>query len=254
MSKIVKKIKTIVICFFKFKWLQVQSTLRLEFIITTIGIIICFTLYECNYKKLSNEKLKLDIEIDQRKFNNELKLALYKEVKDAIVQKDTALQIAAWLIVENMLEEDTVSFKDGLQTLLYNTKSFELRKMQKNLDNYREEENALNVNVFTIDIFYLEDIVEEAKERAEKLYYLLCSKYPKYTIRQRLLPKTVNARKGYRIDSNQIRFDKGTEEEQLAKDIKNYIQDNKIFEKEQPILQGINNKTENYMSIFVRNM
>lgn len=154
------------------------------------------------------------------------------------------------MVVNEMLDQKDSVFKNKLiNVFLQSPNSSQLIKIQNVIDDFQD-----NLDGYAIDVFYLEDIIKEAEPLAEKVCSLLRSKYSKYTIRKRLLPKTINARKGYRIDCNQIRYDIGSDEEKLARGILNEIQEDSIFKKEQPILKGINQNTKNYMSIFVRNM
>ncbi|MGI6343298.1 MAG: hypothetical protein ACOXZ9_10040 [Bacteroidales bacterium] len=223
-------------------------------IIAGIFIFVNFIFYEKTNKKLNNDKIKIENELRLLEFENNLRLTLYKEVKEAIVQKDTIMQKATLLVVNEMLDDDYI-FRDKLiNVLLQSTNSQKLIKTQQRIDTFQEEQMSIESDKFTIDIFYLEDILDEAKPLAEKVYYLLCTKYPQYSIRKRLLPSSINSKIGYQIDFNQIRYDINTYEKLVAEDILFEIQKNNIFKKEQPTLQGINNDTKNYLSIFIRNI
>ena len=107
-------------------------------------------------------------------------------------------------------------------------------------------------NTFTIDVFYLESIKQEALPRAKQIKELLTAVWPTFNIRLRLLPREVNARSGYRIDANQVRYEKG--EETIAQKCLNAIVSKKIFTLEQPVLHEVKKVTSNYISVFVRNM
>lgn len=238
--------------FFKcfLKWFPV-----LKWSINLLAVIAIFCIYDKTNKELSNAKLKLETELLPLDHKNNLRLTLYNEVKNAISQKDTILHNATYFIVDEMLAEDSV-FQINLKNILRSVSSSPTQT-QKKIDNFREEQNLLTtIDKFTIDVFYLEDILKEAEPRAEAVCSRLRSKYPEYLIRKRLLPKIINAKIGYQIDFNQIRYDVGSKEEQLAREILNEIQKYNIFSKEQPVLKGINQKgkTENYISIFIRNM
>lgn len=203
-----------------------------------------------NEKKLKSLQTQMDNELRVKEFDNNLKMTIYKEVKDAIAQKDTALQNATLIVINEMLRDDTV-FREKLKTVLFATSnSKKLIATQQKLDQFTVE-NSTQVAGFRIDVFYLDDIPGEAKPRADKVVSLLQEKYPKYTIRLRLLPKEVNAQSGYRIDANQIRYEKS--ESQIANEVIKLISVEKIFTHETPALKVISYKTPNYISIFVRN-
>jgi len=233
---------------------------RLQIIYTIIAGVVMgiftllnYLLYEKTNTELTNN-LKIENELRPREFENNLKLTLYKEVKEAIGQKDTTMQNATLLVVNEMLDRDSVFRGKLINILLQSTNSRKLIETQQKLDVFQEGEVSIIPDKFTIDVFYLEDILKEAEPRADAVCSLIRSMYPKYIIRKRLLPKSINARIGYQIDFNQIRYDIGTEEAQIAKNILSEIKNNEIFQKEQPILKGINNNTKNYLSIFIRNM
>lgn len=238
------------------EWSPVVSIVSV--FISGVFTFFCFIFFDKTNKELSNTKLKIETELLPLEYKNNLKLILYKEVKDVIGQKDSMLQNAAYVIVDEMLVEDPV-FQKKLKNILRSlsvTPSKSIRQIQREIDTFREEQSSLTTDKFTIDVFYLEDIIKEAEPRAEDVCSLLRSKYPECLIRKRLLPKVVNAKIGYQIDFNQIRYDVGSKEEKLAREILNEIRERNIFKNEQPILKGINQKekTENYISIFIRNM
>ena len=181
-------------------------------------------------------------------------MTIYKEVKDAIAGKDTGLQNATLIVVNEMLKDDT-AFREKLKTVLFaSSNSKDLYKVQKNIDQFAEAEiqTKTQTGKFTIDVFYLDDIPSESVPCTDKVVALLKTKYPGYNIRKRLLPKEVNARSGYRIDANQIRYEPN--ESNMANEIKKAIESNKIFQNEQPFLRTTTNKTPGYISIFIRNI
>lgn len=219
-----------------------------------IFTLLNYFLYDRANKEMTNNQLKIENELRPLEFENNLKLALYKEVKESIEQKDTTLQNATLLIVNEMLDGDSIFREKLINILLQSTNSQKLIESQQKLDEFKIGQASIRPGVFTIDIFYLEDFIKEAEPRAEAIYSILRSKYPNYNIRKRLLPRSINAKLGYQIDFNQIRYDIGTKEELLAKDILNEVQRNGIFQREQPVLKGISNDTKNYLSLFIRNM
>ena len=205
-----------------------------------------------NTKNLKNLQTQIDNELRKKEFENNLKLTIYKEVKEAIEQKDSSLQKATLIVINEMLKEDSI-FREKLKTVLFSsTNSKKLIAVQQKIDQFSVEQTDTPVKGFKIDVFYLDDIPGEAKPRAEQIVALLHGRYPNYIVRLRLLPKEVNAQSGYRIDANQIRFE--ASESPIANDLLKYITEEKIFKKEQPQMLMTTYKTPNYISIFVRNM
>lgn len=214
-------------------------------------------------QELKNAATAIETQLKQREFDNDLKMKMYLEVKEATLKKDKDLQQAVLLIINELLADDS-TFRDKLVTLLTSSPNTHdsvivIQKMIEAVEKkfVAEQEQLLlsNDKKFIIDIFYLEDILSESKPRATKILTLLKQKYPNYQIRLRLLPRIVNARSGYRISENQLRYD--SDEESQAKEILQLIIDNNIFSNEQPLLKMVNqkaNKSNNYLSIFVRNM
>jgi hypothetical protein len=213
-------------------------------IVSGVFVFMNYVFYDRTNRELNNARLRIENELREREFENNLKLTLYKEVKEAIGQKDTAMQSATLLVVNEMLSDDTVFRKKLINILLQNAASPELEK----LNVYAGEESATVPH--TIDVFYAEDTRKETELRATSLCSLLGAKYPRHTIRKRLLPRSINARY-YRVNGNQIRF--GDEEKQLADEIYAEIQKNGIFPKEQPRLIETKNSTPYYIGIFIRN-
>ena len=212
-------------------------------------------MFKMNSDKLNNLQTQIETQLRQKEFENNLKLTIYQEVKEAIVKKDTTLQNATLIVVNEMLKDDSI-FREKLKTVLFaSTNSNSLINVQNKIDNFTVEQASTTTltapDTFKIDVFYLDAIPVEAKSRAEKVVALLKSIYPRYTIRLRLLPKEINARSGYRIDSNQIRYEES--ELQIAKTVLDAINKNKIFEQDKPKLNLTTYYTPYYCSIFVRN-
>lgn len=188
---------------------------------------------EVKAKKIENSALRIETELREREFSNTLKIQMYKEVKEAISKKDQKLQNAVLLLVNEMLADDSL-FKDKLITVLLaspNTDAVvkeEQEKFETKKSEYLDQEATKIVQGRgTVDVFYLEDIIAEAKPRAQKIVDRLQKQYPNFRIRMRLLPRTVNARRGYRIGENQIRYE--SIEEDLALNIATLVKNEKIF-------------------------
>ncbi|MDH5484546.1 MAG: hypothetical protein OEY43_04845 [Gammaproteobacteria bacterium] len=210
--------------------------------------------------EIKNAVDRIDSELREREFSNALKIQMYQEVKAAISQNDPKLQNAVLLLVNELLADDPL-FKDKLITVLLaspNTNEIVIKEQKaievKNREYLDKEVSKSVTERVTIDVFYLEDIMNEARPRAQAIVNVLSSEYPDYRIRLRLLPRAVNARSGYRIDENQIRFEQA--EKALAIRLAALIKDKNIFQLEQLRLNEINPQkaTPNYISMFVRNM
>lgn len=206
---------------------------------------------------LANTATRIETELKEREFTNTLKIQMYSEVKDAIAKKDKQLQNAVLLIVNEMLEDDSL-FRDKLITILLSSPNtddsvrVEQQRMEDRAVRFRKEETQIAENKFTIDVFMLEDLQQEAAPRVDRIIALLTEKFPNYQIRKRILPRSINARSGYRVAQNEIRFE--AEEEPIARQVHDIILANHVFQFEQPRLKMITHKTPNYISVFVRNM
>jgi len=232
---------------FALKWVPIIFTG-----ITVVLTLVNYFLYDRANRELTNAKLQIENELRPREFENNLRLTLYKEAKEAIGQKDTSMQKVALLVINEMLKDDSV-FRERLITiLLQSTNSQKLIETQQKLDVFHQEEQIIiKSDQFTIDVFYLEDELKETEQRAEAIYSVLSSKYPTYTIRKRLLPQSINARTGYRIENNQIRYN--TKDEPIVTKVLKEIQSSGISSLEQYELDTVRSNRKNYMSIFVRN-
>jgi hypothetical protein len=206
-------------------------------------------------KVIDNIKNSVETDLRQKDFKNQLKLKLYEEVKFAVNNKSDKNDELVALMVNSMIDSTEKDFKENLLALLKSKDSKVLDTLAvKNLTFTKDQKMNLDSSKMKIDVFYLEDVYQESQSRAAKIFQILTHKYPGYIIRLRLLPKTINVQQGYRIDSNQIRFEKGTHEEALSKSIVKLITNEKIFSLEQLQEHTVKNKTPNYISLFVRNM
>ncbi len=207
-------------------------------------------------KNLQNTALNIETQLKEKEFSNVVKLQMYTEVKEAIIHNDQKLQSAVLLIINEMLADDSV-FRDKLIDLLHaspNTNDsvkVEIQTMQNSESDFYSEQPVKKENKFTIDVFYLENIKKESLPLAKEIKELLSSEWPSYTIRLRLLPRAINAKSGFQIDNNEIRFDK--DKEAIAQKCLSLIKAKKIFVLDQPLLKEIPTVTPNYLSIFVRN-
>lgn len=215
---------------------------------------IYFTIVKGN---LDATATRIENELKEREFDNQIKLRMYDEVKDAVVKKDAKVQKAVVVIVNEMLANDSL-FRDKLITLMLASPNIDTSvvSQQREIDDkialFTKEQEQIHPDRFTIDVFFLEDVEREAEPRADSVVRIVKEKYPDYQIRKRKLPRYVNARRGYRIAGNEIRFE--ADEESLAREIQTLIESRGIFQLEKLTLHKINYHTPRYLSIFVRNM
>lgn len=223
-------------------------------VITILNVIVTISsyfIYETKLLELKTKYLGIENELRPREFDNNLKLTLYKEVKDAITTKDSIIQQATLIIVNNMLDYDPIFKNKLINILLQSTNSRKLIETQKKIDTFQEAERNIRPNIFTIDIFYLEQNIERTESLAIVVSSILKQKYSNFNIRKRLLPNNINSKLGYQIDHNQIRYDLDMDEKRLANEVLTEIRKYKVFLNEEPTLKRINNRTRNYLSIFI---
>jgi hypothetical protein len=213
------------------------------------------TQVEINKESVEKLSSEVHLQIDQKRFSNEQLFQLYREIKESVNQKDCDQQLLLAMIVDQVMA-DNISLRDSLRNFVIkkdpNCNAAQYIKKEKSVEATFEIEQKQPATKFTIDVFYLDEILGEAKPRADKIITLLRNMYPDYNIRLRLLPKAVNARNNFKVESNQIRFE--SSESSIAKSVYDAIVKNKIFRMEQPELNRISSHTLNYISIFVRNM
>lgn len=68
--------------------------------------------------ELNNLSKKIENELRVKEFDNNLKMTIYGEVKEAIQQKDTALQNATLIVINEMLKDDS-AFREKLKTVMF---------------------------------------------------------------------------------------------------------------------------------------
>jgi len=206
-------------------------------------------------KNLQNTALNIETQLKEKEFNNDVKLQMYTEVKEAILHDDKKLQSAVLLIVNELLADDSV-FRNKLIDLLHaspNTNDSvktEIQTMQNSEMTFYSEQSVKKGNSYTIDVFFLESEKKIALPLAKETQALLKAKWPSDTIRLRFLPRGINAKTGYHIEMNEIRFDRAKAD--MAHNCLSVIKSRKIFNT-QPILKEIPQQSPFYMSIFIRN-
>lgn len=222
-------------------------------------------------REIDIQVTKLESQIRKREFDNELKYKMYLEVKEAISKNNPQTQDVIVLIINEMLADDS-AYRAKLTNILVSsanlapsvkTDIIKTQISEKAFFSFEAPDKAITTDsaktFFTIDVFYLEDVKSEAEPRADQVIKLLNANKNKLSyacnVRKRVLPKTVNARSGYRIDSNQIRFERNKDDEsKLAQQVQKLINGSAIFPNEKMTLYGNINPTKNYISVFVRNM
>jgi hypothetical protein len=215
--------------------------------------------------KLEIQSIALDNFLKKKEFESNLKFKIYDEVKDAVIKKDKQLQDVVVIIVNEMLADDSI-FRSKMNKLLLGSpytdptvKTDIIRTQVAETEFSRKtatlaDNTGARSNRLTIDVFYLEDILQESLPRADRIVQELMKKYPDAMIRKRLLPRSINAQSEYRVGANQIRFNDSQKE--LAYEIQKLITEKKIFQLEQlqihPFRTSVS--SSNYISVFVRNM
>ena len=205
-----------------------------------------------------------------KEFEKTLRLELFSEVKSALKENNDDSYKAVLSVIDIMLSEDTV-FRNKLSLLIYNSyntsssiKSIISDKYEKeNEYNKEEKENFEKDKItmfnskkskFRVDLFYLENELDTLKEKAELLKKLIeQNNNNEYDVNIRLLPRSINARLGYGIVSNEIRHEKDTFENSKAEEILNMINKSSEFKSNKFSMKEINpnRKTPNYISIFI---
>lgn len=193
-------------------------------------------------------------------FVRELKFKLFSEVKEAVKSKDEAYQQTVYEFVVQMLQDDE-DFRNALLKTLSNTlNKGELKdEIERNLTTatvFAQEEAekqvvlkmtmaAPNAKV-RVDVFYLEETQESSKKVAELVQKQLGKEYE---VRVRVLPKLKNSQSGYQVYHNEIRFEEG--ESNVAKAINDLLKSSL----QEPLNERkkVSNRTDNYISIFIRN-
>ena len=201
-------------------------------------------------RSLNLQTSELDNLLKKREFDDNIKMEMYRETKDAIGKDPKTLE-ATLLIINEMLKDDS-AFKWKLKSILSQSPFAKNQPfVQERINTFTIEQNSISKEP-AIDVFYLDEILNEALPRANKIVQTLKEHFPKYNIRLRLLPSSINSQSGYRIQENMIRYNKA--EASVANKIQTIITNEKIFQLEQPRLKMVGNKRPNYIGVFVRNM
>lgn len=238
---------------------------------------------------IANKKVEilmntLKVDLEKKQYVNDIRFKIYGEVKEALEKKDDVkAQKAIKSIIDIMLVED-LDFRNKMYDIISvnpNVDSSVTKTIVKTLITEKIMNQELDKNkeasiieakaqqkikpavqsqqtlpeanrILKVDVFYLEDILKESEPRAQKIVDLLNTQPTKYQAKKRILPRSINAKDGYKINENQIRFE--LEEKRMAYEILKLITKKNIFQLEQPTMNLIYYNTPNYISVFVRNM
>lgn len=240
-------------------------------IVLIIGLLTAFnTLWTgMTSNKLEIQSKTLEQALRKKEFENELRFRVFEEVKKAIsgAKSDSSMRDVVSVIVDQMLIDDT-AFQERMKTILMasrntperikdeirNSDQFKVEQQQLVLQAQKSPDNTEVVSAnsrvkFRVDVFYLEDKLNESSARAETVRAKVKAKFPNYDVRVRLLPRSVNASQGYRIDSNQVRFEGS--EKNLATEIKQLLESANILPDNILNMMQTTYSTPNYVSVFI---
>jgi hypothetical protein len=216
--------------------------------------------------QIANNKANIELQQSQTTFNREFKLKLLEQLKTALntPAKDTLYIAVAVAFVRDMLADDPM--KNTIMEVFENSK-FIPHKLQEKLMIEREKEQIFETvenaivpqnkvttaetsNKIRIDVFYVENLNEKGnKDAADKIATKLNSN-PNYNARSRQLPASVNLRSGYKVASNELRYDAG--EEDNAQKLLGILNKDKDAQNNFQ-LRLTSNQTEGYLSVFIAN-
>jgi len=240
-------------------------------IVLIIGLLTAFNTFWTGItsNKLEIQSKTLEQALRKKEFENELRFRVFEEVKKAIsgAKSDSSMRDVVSVIVDQMLIDDT-AFQERMKTILMasrntpeqikdeirNSDQFKIEQQQLALQVQKSPDNIKTISTnssvkYRIDVFYLEDKLNESSARAEAIRAKVKAKYPNYDVRVRLLPRSVNASTGYRIDSNQVRFEGS--ERSVANAIKGLIESSDILPDNKLNMLQTTYITPDYVSVFI---
>lgn len=247
--------------------------------ILTMATGICVFITMVTTSRLERKLKSQEYEIKEQEFHNELRFRIFEEVKRSIADSaNYTSQEAVRVMIDLLLQDDTV-FRNKMEEVLLasattnlsvkqrikNTKLFvqsEDSTFQTTEKTIEQDDNleqsvemsgqpmavsspAPSLSQIKIDVFYLDNasktIVEKAQQIAQKLHLM----NPSFLTQTRSLPSIVNAKPGYQIFSNEIRFEES--ERAYANEI------NKIIANMGTTIAKhvISYKTDQYVSVFI---
>lgn len=208
-------------------------------------------------KILSIRTIELENSLKKKTNDREFKFKMFNEVKAALKSNDSIEQRILVTFINEMLLEDST-----LRTNLLNIIKTQgaigavsqvktIQEEERKFDSILKAPKLDSSKCFKIQIFYVEERMPESKTYALRAESEL-SKNKNFQVTVSMLPKAVNARAGYRISANEIRFEEN--ERQNAEQILEILQTGKVFPLEEPRLKEINFKSPKSVSVFVNNM
>lgn len=216
---------------------------------------------EAQGRAIENTAKVIETELSVREFENNLKVQMYGEVKNAIADDNPKLQKAVLLLVNEMLADprDT-AFREKLITVLLASPQVgaSVREAQDSIESvaavFQSDEARRDSANLTLDIFYTDDLLAESRPRAQGFAKAWSLRRPRDVVRVRLLPRLINARAGYRISANEIRYE--SDEAAVAREILALARSSGLFPREMPRPREIHpaHPTPNYVTLFIRNM
>lgn len=214
--------------------------------------------------EIANNKAQLDLQQSQVKFERDFKLTLLQRLGEALQKekKDTLYCTIALAFVRDMLADDPM--KKSIMKVFANSPLIvpEIQNIIK-LEVYKDEtfkidDDAIlaetklltassNDNIL-VDVFYVENQFDSINNINAKVIANKIDAMDGYKARVRQLPASVNLRSGYKVSSNEIRFD--SDENELAQSLlENLKKASSItFQTRQSSSQ-----TKNYLSVFIAN-
>lgn len=236
-----------------------------DFMLFGIALLTAWNTYKVGTIKneLDIESQRLDIELKEKDFRNNLRVKMYDEVKVAISKKDSSTQKVVNILIESILSEDTLYLEKlrlimkqsenvgpDIKTSIINNQTFQSE--QQTIPKIVTEKKSELSKRYLVDVFYLEGENDSLMKTARRIVDELRTKFSeRFSVRLRILPKAVNARSGYNIQFNEIRFEKLEKNE--AMNVLNFVNSPNVNVKQEFVAHEIFYDTPNYFSVFVVN-
>ena len=206
-----------------------------------------------------------NLEQGEEKFDRDFKFSIIDRVFTAIGSGNKEQISVALAMVKTMLGSDPETQKELLKAIastpdastadqlkaavaVENIVRFDSAQVITTMANLVEPQKgtpAAEVTEWRFDVFFGEGKAQVTQEKAERIAAALRELYPQSKVRLRDLPDVVNAREGYNVKRNEIRFDH--DEAEQAK--KMLMAMEKIGVRMQP--HESTSRTAGYISVFV---
>lgn len=202
-------------------WEKLLNRINLLFTVIAAGTALFISIrFTTQLKALEVQKGEIANKIAEKGFENDFKFRILEKVTDAIRDKDTVQLSFTIQYTQTMLADDTI--KNILLSLMAKNIpkgliTDSVRNQIKTEVDYSKQQafiqqekqivaDAPNVsNSLRVDIFYVENSNQILNYQKAKT--LKAALDDKYEVRVRLLPASVNARPGYNVTANEIRFE-----------------------------------------------